>query len=116
MINVVNRIVEIGILAVGMTLVILTGGIDLSVGSLIALASVVTTVLIRDFLGGIDASGLSVILAGLAGIAVCGVCGLFNGCMIVGFKIPPFIATLAMMLMASGLAFMISKGQSIDQV
>ena len=116
LINVVNRIVEIGILAVGMTLVILTGGIDLSVGSLIALASVVTTVLIRDYFGGIDANGQSVILAGLAGIAVCGVCGLFNGCMIVGFKIPPFIATLAMMMIASGIAFMISKGQSIDQV
>jgi ribose transport system permease protein len=116
LINVVNRIVEIGILAVGMTLVILTGGIDLSVGSLIALASVITTVLIRDYFGGIDASGSSVILAGLVGIAVCGICGLFNGGMIVGFKIPPFIATLGMMMIASGLAFMISKGQSIDQV
>jgi ribose transport system permease protein len=116
LINVVNRIVEIGILAVGMTLVILTGGIDLSVGSLIALASVVTTVLIRDYLGGTDATMTRVFIAGLAGVALCGVCGLINGGMIVVFRIPPFIATLGMMMIASGLAFMISKGHSIDQV
>jgi len=116
LINVVNRIVEIGILAVGMTLVILTGGIDLSVGSLIALSSVVTTVLIRDYFGGVHATGLGVVGAGLVGVALCGVCGWINGGMIVGFKIPPFIATLGMMMIASGMAFMISRGQSIDQV
>lgn len=116
LINVVNRIVEIGILAVGMTLVILTGGIDLSVGSLIALSSVVTTVLIRDYLGGTAATGGNVILAGVAGLAICGLCGWINGGLIVGFKIPPFIATLGMMMIASGVAFMISRGRSIDQV
>ena len=116
LINIVNRIVEIGILAVGMTLVILTGGIDLSVGSLIALASVVTTVLIRDTFGGVHASTLEVLLASLAGIAVCGLCGWINGGLVVGFKTPPFIATLSMMMIASGLAFMLSNGQSIDQV
>lgn len=116
LINVFNRIVEIGILAVGMTLVILTGGIDLSVGSLIALSSVIATVLIRDYLGGYDATVGQVILAGISGVAACAVCGLINGGMIVGFKIPPFIATLGMMMIASGLAFMISQGQSIDRV
>jgi len=116
LINVVNRIVEIGILAVGMTLVILTGGIDLSVGSLIALSSVVTTVLIRDYFGGMGATEGNVILAGVVGLAICGLCGWINGGLIVGFKIPPFIATLAMMMIASGVAFMISRGRSIDQV
>jgi ribose transport system permease protein len=112
----VNRIVEIGILAVGMTLVILTGGIDLSVGSLIALSSVVTTIMIRDTFGGGAANPAQVFLSGFAGIAVCGLCGLISGLLIVGFKVPPFIATLGMMMIASGTAFMISNGESIDQV
>ena len=116
LINVVNRIVEIGILAVGMTLVILTGGIDLSVGSLIALSSVVTTIMIRDTFGGGIANIAQVFLSGFAGIAVCGLCGLISGLLIVGFKIPPFIATLGMMMIASGTAFMISNGESIDHV
>ncbi|MFM8188765.1 MAG: ABC transporter permease [Pirellula sp.] len=109
LINVLNRIVEIGILAVGMTLVILTGGIDLSVGSLIALSSVVTTIMIRDTFGGGIANPAQVFLSGFAGIAVCGLCGLISGLLIVGFKVPPFIATLGMMMIASGTAFMISK-------
>ena len=116
LINIVNRIVEIAILAVGMTLVILTGGIDLSVGSLIALSSVVTTTLIRDAFGGVQASASMVALAGLIGVIVCGLCGLANGLFVVGFSIPPFISTLGMMMIASGVAFMISRGQSIDQV
>ena len=116
LINVLNRIVEIGILAVGMTLVILTGGIDLSVGSLIALSSVVTTIMIRDTFGGGIANSAQVFLSGFAGIAVCGLCGLISGLLIVGFKVPPFIATLGMMMIASGTAFMISNGESIDQV
>jgi ribose transport system permease protein len=116
LINIVNRIVEIAVLAVGMTLVILTGGIDLSVGSLIALSAVVTASIIRDYFGGIDATSLGISTAGLLGIALCGLCGLANGVFIVAFSIPPFIATLAMMMMASGGAFMISQGQSIDRV
>jgi ribose transport system permease protein len=116
LINVVNRIVEIGILAVGMTLVILTGGIDLSVGSLIALSSVVTTTLIRDCMGGTEATVGGLFVAGMLGVSLCGLCGWINGGLVVGFRIPPFIATLGMMMIASGLAFMISQGQSIDSV
>jgi ribose transport system permease protein len=116
LINVVNRIVEIGILGVGMTLVILTGGIDLSVGSLIALSSVITTTLIRDCMGGTEATVGGWIVAGVLGVGLCGLFGWINGGLIVGFRIPPFIATLGMMMIASGLAFMISQGQSIDRV
>jgi ribose transport system permease protein len=116
LINIVDQIVVIAILAVGMTLVILTGGIDLSVGSLIALSSVLCARAIRDWGGGPDASITSMVLAGTLALAACGVCGLFNGSLIVGFGMPPFIATLGTMLMASGLAFILSQGQSIDAV
>ena len=78
LINVVNRIVEIGILGVGMTLVILTGGIDLSVGSLIALSSVVTTTLIRDCMGGTEATVGGLIVAGILGVSLCGLFGWIN--------------------------------------
>ena len=106
----------IAILAVGMTLVIITGGIDLSVGSLIALASVVTAVLVRDFAGGVEAGALGMLLAGLGGVAVGALAGAVSGGVIVGFGIPPFIATLAMMLVAGGGASMLAKGQSVYQL
>ncbi len=113
--NVADQIAVIAICAVGMTLVIITAGIDLSVGSLIALSAVVTAWLIRAF-GGAGASGLHLLLASLGAIALCGGVGTFSGLMITGFRIPPFIATLAMMQVASGLAFIIAKGQSIYDI
>lgn len=116
LLNIANQIAVIAILAVGMTMVIVTGGIDLSVGSLIALAAVVSAGLIRDWAGAEQATAMG--MAGSCGAALllCGVVGLLSGTMVTLFAIPPFIATLAMMLVASGLAFLIAKGQSIYQV
>jgi len=116
LLNVTIQIVVIAILAIGVTMVILTGGIDLSVGSLIALSSVVTAVLIRDVAGGQGASTGGMILCCLAGIAVCAAVGLFDGAMVTFFDVPPFIATLAMLLVGSGLAYLIAAGQSIQEV
>jgi ribose transport system permease protein len=116
LINIVNQIVVIAILAVGMTLVILTGGIDLSVGSLIALSAVICTLSIRNWGGGEQASVGAMVACGMLALLICGLCGLFNGMLIVGFQMPPFIATLGMMLIASGIAFLLSNGQSIDAV
>jgi ribose transport system permease protein len=113
--NIADQIAVIAILAVGMTMVIITGGIDLSVGSLIALAAVVTAWSIRA-VGGVNASSGAMLGACLAAIAVCGAVGVFSGLMITRFRIPPFIATLAMMQVASGLAFMITQGQSIYDI
>lgn len=114
--NVANQIVVIGILAIGMTLVIITGGIDLSVGSLIALSAVVTTLLIRNAAGGEQAGVVGMILCSLAAIGACGAVGLFSGAMVTFFAIPPFIVTLGIMLVASGLAYILAGGQSIYQV
>jgi ribose transport system permease protein len=115
LINVANQIVVIAIIAIGMTMVIITGGIDLSVGSLIALSAVATGILIER-MGGTGASTLAMTVSALAAILICGVVGLLSGVMVSGFRMPPFIATLGVMLVASGLAYIISGGQSIYQI
>jgi ribose transport system permease protein len=116
LVNITNQIAIIAILAIGMTVVILTGGIDLSVGSLIALSAVVATLLIRDLAGAEYATGLGMTLCCTAAILACGFAGLINGLLITLFEAPPFIVTLGMMLVARGLAFMLASGQSIFQV
>ncbi len=113
--NVADQIAVIAIIAIGMTMVIITGGIDLSVGSLVALSAVTTAWLIQRAGGG-SASGGAMFIACFGAIAACGLVGLFSGAMITGFRIPPFIATLAMMQVASGLAFIVSRGQSIYDI
>ncbi len=113
--NVLNQIVVIAITAVGMTLVIIAAGIDLSVGSLIALAAVVAAWLIERN-GGTGAGVLVQLACSATAIAACGGVGLFSGLMITRFRIPPFIATLAMMQIASGLAYIIAKGQALYQI
>jgi ribose transport system permease protein len=115
LLNVASQIVVIAVIAIGMTMVIITGGIDLSVGSLVALSAVVTAWLIRRA-GGENASTAGMMLACLGAIAACGAVGAFSGAVITLFRIPPFIATLAMMQVASGLAFLLAEGQSIYQI
>lgn len=110
--NVAGQIAVIAILAVGMTLVILTGGIDLSVGSLIALSAVVCAWLIGR-LGGAAAGPGALLLAGAGAVALSAAAGAFSGLTIVRFRLPPFIATLAMMQVASGLAYILSRGRPI---
>lgn len=116
LLNIANQIAVIAILAIGMTVVIITGGIDLSVGSLIALSAVITAMIVRDFCGGINAGGVGMFAAGLGGMALCGVCGLVSGVFITRLRMPPFIVTLAMMLVCSGLAYRLAENQSVYQV
>ena len=116
LLNVANQIAVIAIIAIGMTLVIITAGIDLSVGSLIALSAVVAALLMRDLAGAREATALGMTLSCLGGVAVCGLVGCFTGAMVTVFSIPPFIVTLGMMLVASGLAYHIAEGQSIYQI
>jgi len=114
--NVASQISVIAIIAIGMTLVIITGGIDLSVGSLIALSAVVTAYCIRGFMGGTDASPLAAVACSMVGIFTCALAGLFNGAMVTLLKVPPFIVTLSLMLALSGLSYIIASGQSIEAV
>jgi len=115
LLNVMNQIAVIAIVAVGMTMVIITGGIDLSVGSLVAFSAVAAAWLIRRAGGG-EASATAVTGCCIAAIVLCGLVGAFTGTMVTRFTIPPFIVTLAVMQMARGLAFLISEGQPIHQI
>jgi len=112
---IVDRIVVIAVIAIGMTMVIITAGIDLSVGSLIALAAVISTLVMKK-MGGLEASPSVVIVGFLIGILSCGVIGALGGFIVAQFKVAPFITTLGIMMMARGLAFMITGGFSIYQV
>ena len=96
----------IGILAVGTTFVIITGGIDLSLGTGMTLASVMTGVFMIDM-------GLPLVVGVLGGILTGALMGLINGFNVAILKIPSFIATLAMMLIAQGLALVISGAAPI---
>ena len=116
LLNIANQIAVIAIVAIGMTMVIITAGIDLSVGSLIALSAVLAGIFIRDYAGGMGATAGGMVAAGAGAIAICGLVGAFSGAMITLCGIPPFIVTLAMMLVGSGLAYILAAGQSIYQL
>jgi len=115
LLSVANQTAIYAILAIGMTMVIVTAGIDLSVGSLVALSSVVAAMVIRGS-GGQEASAIMVVVGSLAGVIVCGAAGLFNGVMVTRFGIPPFIITLSMMMIARGLARRLSGELSIQEL
>jgi len=112
---IVDRIVVIAVIAIGMTMVIITAGIDLSVGSLIALSAVIGTLIMKK-MGGLQAPGWIVLAGFLVGILSCGIVGGLGGFIVARFKVAPFITTLSIMMMARGLAFMITGGFSIYQV
>lgn len=101
--NVGRRISAITVVAVGQVLVILTGGIDLSVGSVAALSQVVAGHSIKEW-------GLPVVPGMALGILTGLLCGVINGLLVTKGRIPPFIVTLGMMLAARGAALGISKG------
>lgn len=116
LLNIAKQIAVIAIIAIGMTMVIITGGIDLSVGSLIALSSVLATKFIRDGFGSYNASPAAMVFCCLAAIGLCALVGTFSAAMITRFDVPPFIVTLSMMLVCSGSAGRISADQSIYQI
>ncbi|MCV2394255.1 ABC transporter permease [Actinotalea sp. M2MS4P-6] len=98
----------VGVMALGATFVIATGGIDLSVGTGMTLAAVMTAVFLNP-----DYLGLPLVLGVVLGIAFGSLIGLVNGVNVAVLRIPPFIATLAMMMAASGLALVISDTHPI---
>ena len=118
--DVLVQISGIAIAAVGMTLVILTAGIDLSVGSVLALsgcAGAMAGIGLAEFgPAWLASSGLSVPLGFLAAVAVGALCGLANGVMITKVPLTPFIATLGIMGVARGLAYYISHSSPVQVV
>lgn len=109
-IRVLRQITYGCILAVGETFVIITAGIDLSVGSLVSLSGVVMAM----FANAVHLSGFPLIAATLiVGLALGAAAGFVNAVPVVKLNLPPFITTLAMMLMAVGLSFKLSHGRPI---
>lgn len=94
------------VVATGMTIVILTGGIDLSAGSVVAFSMCVTGILVQD-------AHIDIWVAAIIGIASAVICGLINGLLICFGKVPAFIATLGMQGIARGMALIITKGYPI---
>ena len=98
----------IGLLAIGMTMVIITGGIDLSVGSVLALSGVITGLVIKAGLPVVPAMGLGVLTGAL--------CGAVNGLVITKMRITPFVATLGMMMIARGIALQLTGAAPISRL
>ncbi|KGJ04644.1 ribose ABC transporter permease [Paracoccus halophilus] len=95
-----------GVLAVGVTLIIITGGIDLSIGTLMTFCAVMTGVVLTW-------AGMPLILGVLTAIGTGAACGLVSGMFVARMKIPPFIATLGMMLMLKGLSLIVTGTKPI---
>jgi ribose transport system permease protein len=106
LLNVMDQVTVLGVMAVGMTLVILIGGIDLSVGSVLALSGMV-----MGYLG--NSLGWPFGIAIAIALIASALCGVVTGLMITRLNMPAFIATLAMMSIARGIASIITNGEQI---
>jgi ribose/xylose/arabinose/galactoside ABC-type transport system permease subunit len=105
LVNIALSIAVTGILAVGMTAVMVTGGIDLSVGSVVALSGVAAAI-------GAAHGGSPLLVGAVLALGVGLLTGVVNGTLVAYLRVPAFIATLAMLTAARGVAFLVSGGQS----
>lgn len=106
---ILQQVMVVGVIAIGQTLIILTAGIDLSCGVVMALGSIVMTKLAADL-------GLPTPLAVLAGIGVTAAFGLFNGLLVTRIKLPPFIVTLGTFNIAFAITQLYSESQTVTDV
>lgn len=105
MASIANRIPTLAIIATGMTLVLIIGGIDLSVGSVLALSGSVLGIALVDWQWSLPIAVVAAMLVGL-------MAGLLNGAIVTGFRVPSFIVTLGMLEMARGLAYRIANSET----
>jgi ribose/xylose/arabinose/galactoside ABC-type transport system permease subunit len=104
--NILLQASVITLVTVGMTFVIILGGIDLSVGSIVALCGIVAAAQLK--------SGMPTSVAVLGALLTGGTCGAISGCLTGFGKVPPFVSTLGVMSVARGLALLLSEGRSIS--
>ncbi|MCL2852163.1 MAG: ABC transporter permease [Defluviitaleaceae bacterium] len=119
-INILNQTAIFGIMAVGLTFVIISGGIDLSVGSVLALSGVIMGAMAQISTASNPiwetVGPFPFILCLVAALAVGSSCGAVNGSLIAKTRIPPFIATLGMMTVARGLALIVTGGRPVSNL
>lgn len=106
LINIFRQVTMIGITAFGLTFVLIVGGVDLSTGSMVALTGVAVTMLMVNL-------NISPWLAVVLALLISGVMGLINGAITVALKIPSLVSTLATMQIYGGIAFILTRGQTI---
>jgi fructose transport system permease protein len=106
---ILQQVMVVGVIAIGQTLIILTAGIDLSCGVVMALGSIVMTKFAADL-------GVPAPLAILCGFAACGLFGLVNGLLVTRIKLPPFIVTLGTYNIAFAITQLYSKSQTVTDV
>ena len=106
---ILQQVMVVGVIAIGQTLIVLTAGIDLSCGMLMALGSIVMTKVAQDF-------GLPTPLAILLGIGATTLFGLLNGLLVTRIKLPPFIVTLGTMNVAFAITQLYSSAQTVTEV
>ncbi|MFC4120735.1 ABC transporter permease [Nonomuraea zeae] len=106
---IIQQVMVVGTLAIGQTLIILTAGIDLSNGAIMAFGGIVMTKLAVD-------SGLPPVLALVAGLAICSGFGLVNGLLVTRISLPPFIVTLGMLNVVFALTHIYSNEQTITEL
>ncbi|MDU6389964.1 MULTISPECIES: galactofuranose ABC transporter, ATP-binding protein YtfT [unclassified Pantoea] len=104
-IDILNRAAPVALLAIGMTLVIATGGIDLSVGAVMAIAGATAATLT------VSGHGLTTVIFAALGAGL--LCGLWNGVLVALLRIQPFVATLILMVAGRGIAQLITQGQIV---
>ncbi|NBC30136.1 MAG: ABC transporter permease [Spirochaetes bacterium] len=112
-INVLRQSSVIGLLGIGMTFVILTGGIDLSVGSVLAFGGIISASFASQYFGGTAAPAGFALLAALVGGALL---GSVNGFLIARWRVPAFVVTLGMLSIARGLTFIYTDGMPVPNV
>ncbi len=118
--TILQQTVIIAIAALGMTVIIISGGIDLSAGSLVALGTVVVAVILKeaganpDLMADGQVVSSVVWKAAIWGVLACALCGLLSGVMIVGLRLVPFIVTLGMMQIVRGVAKAMADNTTVD--
>ncbi len=118
-INVLRQVAVNVCIATGMTLIVLTGGIDLSVGSVLALCGAITAGLFKNGIAVPAADlwiGFTILGAILAALITGAILGWINGFVITRFRVPPFVATLAMLTIARGLTMLYTGGHPVSNL
>lgn len=118
-INVLRQVAVNVCISTGMTLIVLTAGIDLSVGSVLALCGAITAGLLKNGIQIPSADlyiGFTILGAILGALVVGSLLGWFNGFVITKFKVPPFVATLAMLTIARGFTMLYTEGHPISNL